>query len=243
MEKITSDLKPKIDLTKIYKKYKNCLKGAKKGDVVTRFPPEPSGYMHIGHVKAAFLNYHYAKIFEGKMILRFDDTNPAKESQEFIDNIIKDLHRLDVFPDKVTHTSDSFGIIADYCEKMIKDGNAYCDNTPIEQMRQERFDGVPSGKRDTPVEENLRVWEEMKKGSDEGKTYCVRAKLSYDNKNKCLRDPTMYRCIDQVHPMTGDTWKVYPTYDFACPIVDSIEGVTHVLRTLEYSDRKDQFKW
>lgn len=243
MEKVTANIKPSFDLTKIYAKYKKCLKGAKQGEVVTRFPPEPSGYLHVGHVKAAFLNYHYAKIFGGKMILRFDDTNPAKESQEFIDNIHADLKRIEVYPDSVTHTSDSFPLIIDYCTKMIEDGNAYVDNTPVDQMRKERWDGIASGKRDTEVAENLRIWDLMQKGDPESEGYCVRAKLSFDNKNKCLRDPTMYRCVNISHPRTGDKYKVYPTYDFACPIVDSVEGVTHALRTTEYNDRKSQYEW
>lgn len=148
-----------------------------------------------------------------------------------------------MYPDKVTHTSDSFPIIIDYCTKMIENGDAYCDNTPVDQMREERLKGIASAKRDTPVEENLRIWHEMQKFSEEGKTYCVRAKLSFNNKNGCLRDPTMFRCMNNVHPHTGDKYKVYPTYDFACPIVDAIDGVTHALRTTEYNDRKEQYEW
>lgn len=220
MEKITSGLKPKLDLTKVYQKYKKHLKGAKMGEVVTRFPPEPSGYMHIGHVKAAFLNYHYAKIFNGKMILRFDDTNPANEKTEFIEMIKQDLARVEVFPDKITHTSDQFDIIAEKCTFMIENGLAFCDNTPIDEMRALRMEKKPQALRDTSVEENLKIWEEMKKGTDKGKEYCVRAKMFFDSPVGCMRDPTIYRCIDMDHPITKDKWKVYPTYDFACPIVD-----------------------
>jgi len=126
---------------------------------------------------------------------------------------------------------------------MIEQGKAYCDNTIKEVMQAERWDGIASKNRDLPVEENLRIWEEMKNYSEEGKTYCVRAKLSVDSLNKCLRDPVMYRCNINPHPVTGTTWKVYPTYDFCCPLVDSIEGVSHALRTNEYADRNAQYAW
>lgn len=119
----------------VYAKFEGCLKGAKKGEVVTRFPPEPSGFLHIGHVKAAMINYHYAKIYDGKMILRFDDTNPVKEKIEFVENIIKDLKTLDIIPDQITHTSDYFPQIIEYMNKLIKDGNAYADNGTAEEMK------------------------------------------------------------------------------------------------------------
>ena len=121
---------------KIYANYKNVLKGAKDGQVVTRFPPEPSGFLHIGHVKAAMLNYHYAKIYNGKMVLRFDDTNPLNEKLEFVENIQRDLKTLDIVPDQVSHTSDYFPQIVDYMKKMIKDGNAYGDNGTGEEMKE-----------------------------------------------------------------------------------------------------------
>jgi len=243
MEATRTVVKEEIDLKSIYGKFKSCLKGAKKGEVVTRFPPEPSGYLHIGHVKALVLNYHYSKIYDGKMILRFDDTNPAKENMEFIQSIKDDIELLQIFPDVVTHTSDNFELISDACEKLIKAGDAFCDDTPVEEMRALRFELKPSAKRDLPIEENLRVWEEMKKGSEEGKKYVVRAKISFNNKNGCLRDPTIYRCVDMAHPITGNKYKVYPTYDFAVPIVDSLEGVTHCMRSVEFNDRKDQYDW
>lgn len=213
------------------------------GEVVTRFPPEPSGYMHIGHAKAAFLNYHYSRIYNGKMILRFDDTNPTNEKQEYTDNIMSDLKRLDITWDKLTHTSDNFDLLAEKCEWMINKELAYCDNTPLDQMRQERFDGIASKCRDKPKEQNLAEWKEMLLGSEKGKAFCVRAKLSVDSPNKCLRDPVIYRCNDSPHPKTGTKWKCYPTYDFCCPIIDSIEGITNMLRTNEYADRNAQYSW
>jgi glutamyl-tRNA synthetase len=120
------------------------LVNATKGAVVTRFPPEPSGYLHVGHIKAAMLNFHYAKMWEGKMILRFDDTNPINEKDEFVQNIIRDLKRLDIIPDIVSHTSDHFETIEKACRKLIADGNAYADDTPTEQMKLERDAGIES---------------------------------------------------------------------------------------------------
>lgn len=160
-----------------------------------------------------------------------------------MDAILEDLTSLGVVPDRVVHSSDHFDKILELCEKLITDGNAYLDNTPVEQMRQERWDGIASALRDTPIEENLRLWEELKKGSEQGQGYIVRAKISFNNKNKCLRDPAIYRLVDKSHPRTGDKYKVYPTYDFACPIVDTLDGVSHTMRSVEFNDRKDQYLW
>ena len=225
----------------LYKKYKGVLKGAVEGTVVTRFPPEPSGYLHIGHVKAAMLNYHYAKIYKGRMLLRFDDTNPVKENQNFVDNIIDDLKRLEIFPDSISHTSDWFGKTAELMEEMIKRGKAYMDNTIQEEMQKQRFDGVESTCRGQTVEQNLEIWNEFLKGNKP--EYCARGKINMVDKNKCMRDPVFYRHCDVPHHRTGESFKVYPTYDFACPIVDSLEGVTHCLRTSEYNDRNHMYHW
>lgn len=223
----------------------NVLPNAEMGKVVTRFPPEPSGFLHIGHVKAAMLNYHYAKMYNGKMILRFDDTNPAKEKDEYVDNIKKDLATLEIFPDDLTHTSDYFEVILKFMTQMISEGKAYCDNTDVNTMRKERTEGTPSKCRDQSVEENLKLWEALqaKDPSPEIRKYCVRAKIDCKSNNKCMRDPVFYRFSDEPHHRLGDKYKLYPTYDFACPIVDSIEGVTHCLRTNEYSDRIPMYKW
>lgn len=220
------------------------LEGAEMGKVVTRFPPEPSGYLHIGHAKAAMLNQYFAQAYKGQMIVRFDDTNPSKEKCEFEESILEDLALLGVKGDRLTHTSDYFPQIEAYCEQMLKEGTAYADNTPQEQMRDERFHGIESACRNQSPEENLRLWEEMKAGSELGLTYCIRAKIDMSAPNKALRDPVMYRCNVAVpHHRTGTKYRVYPTYDFACPIVDSLEGVTHALRTNEYHDRNDQYAW
>lgn len=220
------------------------LPNAQVGKVVTRFPPEPSGYLHIGHAKAAILNEYFAHAYKGKLIIRFDDTNPTKEKVEFQDSIIEDLALLGIKGDVVSYSSDYFQQMYDLALQLIKDGNAYCDNTPLEEMREQRMVGEPSAKRDTSVDENLRIFtEEMTKGTEEGLKYCLRAKIDYKAPNKALRDPVMYRCNLTPHHRTGTQWKVYPTYDFCAPVVDSIEGVTHALRTNEYRDRNPQYEW
>ncbi|KJA27129.1 hypothetical protein HYPSUDRAFT_132070 [Hypholoma sublateritium FD-334 SS-4] len=219
------------------------LQDAVDGHVVTRFPPEPSGYLHIGHTKAAILNQYFAKMYHGKMIVRFDDTNPSKERTEFEDTILEDLQLLDIHGDVVTHTSDHFDKLYAFAIQLIKDGKAYADDTEQLQMREERFNGIASKHRDDSVEANLAHFEEMKAGTTEGQRWCIRAKISVDDPNKAMRDPVIYRCNMLPHHRTGDKWKIYPTYDFACPIVDSIEGVTHALRTNEYRDRNPQYNW
>lgn len=219
------------------------LPNAKIGEVVTRFPPEPSGYLHIGHAKAAVLNEYFAHEYKGKLIIRFDDTNPSKEKEEFQDSIIEDLALLGIKGDRVTYSSNYFDDMYALALKMIKEGNAYCDDTPTEKMREERMVGDASARRDRSVEENLRVFDEMKKGSEEGLSNCLRAKLDYKNLNKALRDPVIYRCNLTPHHRTGTAWKMYPTYDFCVPVVDAMEGVTHALRTNEYRDRNPQYEW
>jgi len=220
------------------------LPGAEMGKVVTRFPPEPSGYLHIGHAKAAVLNEYFAHAYKGKLIIRFDDTNPTKEKEEFQDSIIEDLKLLGVVGDMVSYSSDYFEKMYELANQLIKDGYAYADDTPLEKMREQRMVGEPSEKRDTSVEENLRIFnEEMKNGTEAGLKYCLRAKMDYKAPNKALRDPVIYRCNLTPHHRTGETWKMYPTYDFCAPVVDSLEGVTHALRTNEYRDRNPQYEW
>ncbi|XP_039757718.1 bifunctional glutamate/proline--tRNA ligase isoform X4 [Pararge aegeria] len=216
---------------------------AEMGKVVVRFPPEASGFLHIGHAKAALLNQYYQQAFEGKLIMRFDDTNPAKENADFEKVILEDVEMLEIKPEIFTHTSQYFDLMQEFCEKLIKEGKAFVDDTPPEQMKNEREQKIESKNRSNSVEKNLQLWGEMKKGSQIGVRNCVRAKIDMQSTNGCLRDPTIYRCKPEEHPRTGTSYKVYPTYDFACPIVDSIEGVTHVLRTMEYHDRDPQFYW
>lgn len=209
------------------------------------------------------LNQYFAQAYNGKLILRFDDTNPSKEKQEFEDSILEDLALLGIKADKVSYSSDYFEDLYKLAVKMIEIGKAYCDDTEqmkvciitliccIEsrdltnyQMRDERMNGIASARRDRTVEENLQFFkEEMTNATEIGKKNCLRAKLSVDSPNKALRDPVIYRCNPTPHHRTGTKWKIYPTYDFTCPIVDSVEGVTHALRTIEYRDRNDQYQW
>lgn len=174
---------------------------------------------------------------------RFDDTNPSNEKQEFQDAIVEDLALMGIKPNKVSYTSDYFDELFDYCIQMIKTGNAYADDTDKETMAAQRFDGLPSQRRELTPEESLERLEDMKKGTPEGLRWCIRAKISVDDKNKAMRDPVIYRCNPAPHHRTGTKWKIYPTYDFACPVVDSMEGVTHALRTVEYRDRNPQYQW
>ncbi|XP_029449037.1 bifunctional glutamate/proline--tRNA ligase isoform X2 [Rhinatrema bivittatum] len=219
------------------------LPGAEMGKVVVRFPPEASGYLHIGHAKAALLNQHYQVNFKGKLIMRFDDTNPEKEKEDFEKVILEDVAMLHIKPNQFTYTSDHFETIMKYAEKLIEEGKAYVDDTPAEQMKMEREQRIESKHRNNPVKKNQQMWEEMKKGTEYGQTCCLRAKIDMSSNNGCMRDPTLFRCKNQPHPRTGSKYKIYPTYDFACPIVDSLEGVTHALRTTEYHDRDEQFYW
>ncbi|KAJ5378965.1 glutamate--tRNA ligase cytoplasmic [Penicillium cosmopolitanum] len=185
------------------------------GGVVTRFPPEPSGYLHIGHAKAALLNDYFAhEKYNGTLLLRFDDTNPSNEKEEFQDAIMEDLALMGIKPNKTSYTSDYFDELYAYARVVS-----------------------------LPPEESLAHFEEMKMGTPEGLRWCIRAKISADDKNKALRDPVIYRCNPAPHHRTGTKWKIYPTYDFACPVVDSMEGVTHALRTIEYRDRNPQYQW
>lgn len=219
------------------------LPGAEMGKVVVRFPPEASGYLHIGHAKAALLNQYYQQAFNGKLIMRFDDTNPAKETVEFENVILGDLEMLQIKPDLFTHTSNYFDLMLEYCETLLKEGKAYVDDTDPAQMKIEREQRIESKNRNNDVEKNMSMWKEMLAGSEVGQKCCVRAKIDMSSANGCMRDPTIYRCKNEPHPRTGTKYKVYPTYDFACPIVDAIENVTHTLRTMEYHDRDDQFYW
>ncbi len=189
-------------------------------------------------------DYFAHEAFDGKLIVRFDDTNPAKEKQEFEDSILEDLHMLGIKPDRVTYTSNYFQKLYDICQRMISEGNAYADDTDPEVQKTDRRNRLPSKRRDRPSEESLAIFQEMKDGTDFGKKHCIRARIAFDSLNGAMRDPVIYRFPNfeskepgqaAEHHRTGLTWRIYPTYDFACPVVDSIEGVTHALRTTEYS--------
>ncbi|VWU50680.1 glutamate--tRNA ligase, putative [Hepatocystis sp. ex Piliocolobus tephrosceles] len=224
--------------------YESKLENAVEGKVVTRFPPEPSGYLHIGHAKAAFLNSYYANLYKGKMLLRFDDTNPVLEDIKYEQSIIEDLKMLGLQYEKISYSSDYFPLLQTYCTKLIEMGKAYADDTNVEEMRNQRGDGIESINRNNSVEQNLNIFQHMIEGDEIGQKNCIRAKIDMQCKNKCMRDPVVFRCIvDIPHHRHQYKYKCYPTYDFACPILDSLEGVTHALRTNEYSDRIEQYYW
>lgn len=212
--------------------------------VVTRFPPEASGYLHLGHVKALMLNYLYAKKYHGKIILRFDDTNPDKENQLYEQAIECDIKTLDLDCDRVTYTSDYFDQLINYAKVLIAKDLAYIDEQSFETIQKERSEFKPSPYRENGenhIETNLKKFDAMCNGLI--KDCCLRAKISFDSKNGAMRDPVIYRYKDTDHPRTGSKYKLYPTYDFACPIVDSLEGVTHTMRSVEFRDRDVQYNW
>ncbi|KAJ2002312.1 glutamate--tRNA ligase [Coemansia thaxteri] len=192
---------------------------------------------------AALLNEYVAHSNGGRMLVRFDDTNPDKERSEFEDAIVEDLALLGIRGDSVSHTSDHFQTLHDYAVRLIERGLAYVDDTPQEDMRHERWHAIASRCRDLSVADNLARFDEMRRATPLGLTCCLRAKMSVDNVNKALRDPVLYRCNLTPHHRTGTQWKIYPTYDFCCPIIDSLEGVTHALRSMEYRDRNPQYTW
>jgi glutamyl-tRNA synthetase len=216
-------------------------KDAKKGKIVVRFPPEPSGCLHIGHVKALYINACIAKKYGGTLIIRMDDTNPLLETDDFENAIIRDLNKLGINTDNVTHSSDYFDVLTNYCDQLLSDNKAYVDLTDVDKMRMMRDTGIKTEFRDASVADNIVRWRDMQTGTL--KTGCIRIKISIDHKNKAMRDPTIFRPVDAVHHKTGSKYKVYPTYDFACPIIDAIEGITHVFRSTEFNERDDQYRF
>jgi bifunctional glutamyl/prolyl-tRNA synthetase len=183
------------------------LPGAEMGKVIVRFPPEASGYLHIGHAKAALLNQYYQQAFQGTLIMRFDDTNPAKEKEDFEKVILDDLEMLEIKPDLFTYTSDYFDLMLGYCEQLMKEGKAYVDDTEPEQMKSEREQRIESKNRSNSVDKNFEMWREMVAGTEQGQKCCVRAKIDMQSPNGCMRDPTIYRCKNEHHPRTGTKYK------------------------------------
>ena len=216
--------------------------------IVTRFPPEPNGYLHIGHAKSILLNSGIAKEYGGQFNLRFDDTNPTKEKEEFVDSIIKDVEWLGAdFRGEVLFASNYFDQMYEAAVQLIKQGDAYVDDLSAEEIRQYRGTLTEVGKnspyRDRSIEENLKLFEEMKEGVYEDGSKVLRAKIDMSSPNINMRDPVIYRIARMTHHNTGDKWLIYPMYDFAHPIEDAIEGVTHSLCTLEFEDHRPLYNW
>ena len=216
--------------------------------VVTRFPPEPNGYLHIGHAKSICLNFGVAQEFGGQCHLRFDDTNPVKEEQEFIDAIQRDVRWLGFdWGAHLYHASDYFEQLYDWAEHLVRTGHAYVDDTPPEAMRAQRGTLTEPGQnspfRYRSVEENLDLFRRMRAGEYPNGTRVLRAKIDMTSGNMNLRDPVLYRILHATHPRTGDAWCIYPTYDFAHGQSDAIEGITHSVCTLEFEDHKPLYDW
>ena len=215
--------------------------------VQTRFPPEPNGYLHIGHIKSMLVNFGTAKKYEGKCNLFFDDTNPSKEKTEFVDAIRKDIEWVGYQWAKEVYASDFFDVIYEYAEKLILDGKAFvCDLSP-EEISATRGSltqaGTESPFRNRSVEENLQLFREMKAGKYEDGSKCLRAKIDMASPNMNMRDPVIYRILRCTHHRTGDKWCIYPMYDYAHPICDYLQGVTHSLCTLEFEDHRPLYDW
>ena len=215
--------------------------------VQTRFPPEPNGYLHIGHVKSMLVNFGTAKKYGGKCNLFFDDTNPSKEKTEFVDAIRRDIAWIGYQWEKEVYASDFFDVIYEYAEKLIIDGKAFvCDLSP-EEISATRGTLIEAGKespyRNRSVEENLQLFREMKEGKYPDGSKCLRAKINMASPNMNLRDPVIYRILRATHHRTGDQWCIYPMYDYAHPICDYLQGVTHSLCTLEFEDHRPLYDW
>jgi len=215
--------------------------------VQTRFPPEPNGYLHIGHAKAICINFDTAEKYNGICNLRLDDTNPTKEETEYVDAIIEDIKWLDFKIDNIYYASDYFDIIHESAIKLIKLGNAYVCNLTADQMREYRGTLTEAGKnspnRDRSIEESLDLFARMTAGEFENGELTLRAKIDMASPNLNMRDPIIYRILKATHHRTGDKWCVYPMYDFAHPISDAAEKVTHSLCTLEFEDHRPLYDW
>jgi glutaminyl-tRNA synthetase len=224
------------------------LAAGRNTEVVTRFPPEPNGYLHIGHAKAIWLNFGVAQEYGGRCHLRFDDTNPTREEQEYIDAIKRDVHWLGFdWGPHLYYASDYFDRLYDWAEHLIRAGKAYVDDLPVEEMRVLRGSLTEPGRnspyRDRRVAENLDLFRRMRAGEFPNGARVLRAKIDMAAGNMNLRDPVLYRIMHAAHPRTGTTWCIYPTYDFAHGQSDAIEGVTHSLCSLEFEDHRPLYDW
>ena len=216
--------------------------------VCTRFPPEPNGYLHIGHAKAILLNYGLAQKYHGEFHMRFDDTNPTKEKTEFVESIKEDIQWLGAdWKDHLYFASDYFDQMYECAVKLIKKGKAFVCDLTAEQIREYRGTLTEGGKespyRNRTVEENLKLFEEMREGKYQDGEKVLRAKIDMNSPNINMRDPVIYRVARMTHHNTGDKWCIYPMYDFAHPIEDAIEGITHSICTLEFEDHRPLYDW
>ena len=216
--------------------------------VHTRFPPEPNGYLHIGHAKSIILNYGLAKEYGGKFNMRFDDTNPTKEKPEFVEAIKEDIKWLGAdWEDRLFFASDYFDQMYEAAVKLIKKGKAYISELSADEIKEYRGTLTEVGKndpnRDRSIEDNLRLFEEMKDGKHSDGSLVLRAKIDMSSPNINMRDPVIYRVAHMTHHNTGDKWCIYPMYDFAHPIEDAIEGITHSICTLEFEDHRPLYNW
>ncbi|MCT4013870.1 glutamine--tRNA ligase [Elizabethkingia miricola] len=221
--------------------------GLEKDKIRFRFPPEPNGYLHIGHTKAICINFGLGEKYNAPVNLRFDDTNPEKEEQEFVDSIKKDVEWLGFKWDKELYASDYFQQLYDWAVQMIKEGKAYVDEQPSEVITEQRKNpaepGVESPYRNRPVEESLDLFEKMKNGEFESGSMSLRAKIDMISPNMNMRDPVMYRILNKPHHRTGTTWKIYPMYDWAHGESDYLEQVSHSLCSLEFENHRPLYNW
>ncbi len=224
------------------------LSSGKHDTIVTRFPPEPNGYLHVGHAKSICLNFGVAAEHGGRTFLRFDDTNPGKEDPEYVEAIKDDVHWLGFdWEDRLTHASDYFDQLYECAEKLIEMGKAYVDSLSAEEIREYRGTLTEPGRnspyRDRSVEENTELFRKMRDGEFADGEHVLRAKIDMASPNMNMRDPTIYRIRDIPHQNTGDKWKIYPMYDFAHGLSDAFEGITHSLCTLEFEDHRPLYDW
>jgi glutaminyl-tRNA synthetase len=231
----------------IYQKIQADLASGKHQSIVTRFPPEPNGYLHIGHAKAICVDFGLARMFKGRCYLRFDDTNPMREEEHFARAIMDDVRWLGFEWYATTHASDYYQAFYDFALNLIQKGLAYVDSLSADEMRAYRGT-LKEGGRESPyrtrsIDENLALFEGMKAGEFEDGTHVLRAKIDMKAGNLNLRDPVIYRIRHVTHPRTGDTWCIYPMYDFAHPLSDALEHITHSLCTLEFQDHRPLYDW
>ena len=246
MNKPVNNAEPKNDF--IRNIIRDDIKAGKYAQIVTRFPPEPNGYLHLGHVKSICLNFGVAEEFGGLCHLRYDDTNPTAEKQDYIDNIKTDVQWLGFeWAGEALHASSYFDQLYAWAVQLIEQGDAYVDLQTPEQIKDNRGSfkeaGTPSPQRDASVADNLKLFADMKDGKFADGKAVLRAKIDMSDANMNMRDPIIYRVMHQAHHQTGDKWCIYPMYDFAHPLSDAHEGITHSICTLEFEDHRPFYDW